>query len=100
MLIETTKEKKMPTSIEYIGYLNVRPNHLAYRFVNSLMEFNKFLWQKSHYQTAKILKSWTDIYITIPDKDLSVVILNYFDYVAKMSTILYDINKLQKLGDI
>lgn len=42
--------------------------------------------------------SFLGLIITRPDKGSGVVILNHYDYVDKMTTILNDISKFIKLG--
>ena len=60
----------------------------------------KSLREKNHYQTIKLLKSKTDIYITKSDKEVGAIIPNPSDYFSKMSDLLDDVSKFEKIGDV
>ena len=56
------------------------------------------LFGKKNYQARKLLKSKIDVYIIKPDKGAGAI--NHSDYITKISDILNDISKFEKLVDI
>ena len=91
--------KHSPVSSSNVTYLKARLADLTQRFVNTPVDSGRFLWQKSHFESAKQLRRNDDILLTRPYKSAGVVILNRVDYISKMNVILDDTDKFLKLGD-
>ena len=80
-----------------LQYLKAHLKDQAQKWVNSPVDSKGFFWQKNPFETAKQLKTNTNIYFTRSDKGAGVVILNRSDYIDQMYVILDDV-KFHKLG--
>ena len=87
-------------SQQNLSYLKTRLSDLANGLINTTVISSGFLWYKNHFEVGKCLKWNSDILITRPDKGVGIVILNHTDYITKMSTILDNITKFLKIGDL
>ena len=77
-----------PRSDEHLSALKAWLSDVAHAYSGSPIDWGDFLMTKECFQAIKALQSNDDIYITKPDKDFGVVILNENDYIRKMGMIL------------
>ena len=78
--------------------LQARLLDLSHAFCGSNIDKSDFKMRKECYDAIKHLRSNDKIIITKPDKGSGVVILDYDDYVRKMTSILQDTSKFVKIG--
>ena len=89
-----------PKDKDELSLLKAKLNQLAHSFCGSSIDSTKLLFDKDCLLAIKSLRSNKDILITKPDKGSGVVILNRFDYINKMETILSDTSKFEQLGPV
>ena len=88
------------TSEECLSALKAKTNHLAYAFCITQVHLTGFAMHRICFVAVKSLRSNDEIKITKSDKGLGAVILNKFDYITKMNSILGDASKFQQIEPV
>ena len=83
-----------------MGDIQTRLNDLAHSYAGSHVSYSEFKWHREQFRSLKSLKNDRPLLIIRPDKGSGVVIMNYENYVDKITAILEDTTKLSKLSPV
>ena len=99
-ILNAQAERLARVSETKIRDLRAKLNDLAHSYASTPVSHSEFKWRKEQFAVIKTLRQDSSLVITRPDKGSGVVILNHHDYVDKMSVILNDKDKFEKLGPV
>ena len=83
-----------------ISALKARLNDLAQPICGSPIDLTDFTMHRECFSVIRSPRNNNDIIITKADKSSQVVILCKSDHIIKMSSILYDSSKFEKLSSV
>lgn len=89
----------MVTSDERRATCKTSLANIAQRYASAKIDRTGYPLGKEHMKTIKELRQNHDVIITRPDKGNGVVIMNRTEYVEKMTSILSQTDKFQRIGD-
>lgn len=99
-ILNAQAERIAPVSETKTRDSKAKLNDLAHSYASTPVSHSEFKWRKEHFAVIKTLRQDPALVITRPDKGSGVVILNNHEYVDKMSVILDDKDKIEKLGPV